>query len=492
MRIAIVGGSVAGLCCGLLLARNGHEVTIFERDATPLPESPEHAFEAWHRVGAPQTRHSHAFLARLHRGLREREPALLEALFAAGAEPMRFRDLLPPALASAAANPEDEEITLLACRRITFEWALRRFALDHTELSFRDGVRVTGLDAVSDSATERPRVSGVVLAGKGGTAERVAADLVVDASGRRSALPEWLAEIGAPAMRVESESCGIFYSSRFYRRVEGAERPQGDGTIGADLGYMKYGIFPGDAGVFSVTLAASPDDEPLRAMTRVEAFEAAAALLPATRAWVDPKLSTPITPVYGMGDLRNVRCFPVDDAGPVALGVVPIGDAWIHTNPLYGRGCTLAWVGAELLSDALGRHSDDLLAFARDLDAGVAREIVPWYEAARRQDRDAIEVARAHRDGADPLAFAAEDGSVEPKAWMRALLRDGFFPALREDIDLLRVFMRTFNLLAPPDDMMTRPEVMQTVLAHFARRDERAPVIQGPDRDTMLEHLAVA
>jgi 2-polyprenyl-6-methoxyphenol hydroxylase-like FAD-dependent oxidoreductase len=492
VRVVVVGGSVCGLFVALLLSRDGHEVTVLERDAAPLPESPERAFHAWRRPGAPQTRHSHAFLARLHAGLRERAPALLDALLAAGAEPLHFRDLLPPSLAAAPVKPEDDELTLLACRRSTFEWVLRRHLQAHAALAFRAGARVTGLDATPDAATGRPRVRGVVLAGAGDADARLPADLVVDASGRGSKLATWLRAIGAPPLRVEAEQCGIFYSSRFYRLREGVARPKGDGTIGADLGYMKYGIFPGDAGVFSVTLAASPDDAPMRAVLEPASFDAATRVLPATRDWVDSAVSEAITPVYGMGDLRNVRCFPVEAGEPLAIGVVPAGDAWIHTNPLYGRGCTLAWVYAELLAACLARHGTDLRAFARDLDAAVAQQIVPWYETARRQDRDAIEVAEAHRVGVDPLAFEGKDGHIEPRAWMRALLRDGFFPALREDVDLLRAFLRTFNLLTPPEDLMTRPEVLQTIIAHFERRGQRPPAIEGPPREEMLRHLLVA
>jgi hypothetical protein len=320
----------------------------------------------------------------------------------------------------------------------------------------------------------------------------VGADLVVDASGRRSRLSEWLRAAGAPGLRREAEPCGIFYSSRFYRLREGVAAPRGDGTIGADLGYMKYGIFPGDAGVFSITLAASPDDAPLRAVLRPHAFTAAAASLPATRAWIDPAVSEPISRVTGMGKLENARRFPVRDGEPVALGVVPVGDALLHTNPLYGRGCTLAFVNAWLLADALRAHPDDPRAFARALDAAVEREMVPWYLSGRAADRDAIEVGAAQRRGEDPYAFQRSDGTVDPRAWMRTLLRDGLFPAMRSDLGILRAFARAFNLLDPPYDLMARPELMAAVLDHWNRRHERAPHVQGPPRTEMLATLAAA
>ena len=64
MRVIVVGGGVAGLGSALALARAGHEVTVLERDDTPMPTSADDAFE-WDRRGAPQVRQSHAFLARL-------------------------------------------------------------------------------------------------------------------------------------------------------------------------------------------------------------------------------------------------------------------------------------------------------------------------------------------------------------------------------------------------------------------------------------------
>jgi len=38
-RIIVLGGGMCGLASGLLLARDGHEVTVLERDAAPVPDS---------------------------------------------------------------------------------------------------------------------------------------------------------------------------------------------------------------------------------------------------------------------------------------------------------------------------------------------------------------------------------------------------------------------------------------------------------------------
>ena len=490
-HVAVVGGSISGLAAAFLLSRSGHRVTVLERDATPLPASHVEAFEQWDRRGSPQTRHSHAFLARLNAILKERAPEFREELLKLGVEELRFEDMARTALGrdDLEFEPEDEEICLLACRRITFEWALRRHVLESGRVRFRDGVKVLGL--LSGKPQEGiPTVRGLRLESEGGAAEELAADLVLDATGRRSVLGRWLEEIGAPKMRKDTEACGIFYCSRFYRTLDGADRPELGGVMGSDLGYMKYGIFPGDAGIFSITLCASPHDDDMRRILREPYFEEVVRSLPATREWVDPSVSEPISQVHPMGNLKNTRCHFVDDGKPLALGVQPIGDALIHTNPLNGRGCTLAFINAEVVDAALTEHPDDPLAFALAVDEGVRREIVPWYEATRAQDRDGIAVTKAHRDGEDPFRFQREDGTVDPRAYMRSLLRDGLLPAMREDITVFRTFMRIFNLLESPQDLMKNPAIMRKAIQSFERRGEREPEVTGPGRDELVQQLA--
>ena len=485
-HIVVIGGSIAGLASALALAGGGRRVTLLEKDPAPLPATPLEAFESWQRPGSPQTRHAHAFLARLRNLLRERAPELLAELLAAGAEELRFENGLPPGLRGTPVLPEDDAFTLLACRRTTFEWALRRHVVTKELAELRDGVEVTGL---LGDAGARPSVRGVKLRERDGRANELAADLVVDASGRRSKLPAWLAELGAPPLRSESAPCGIFYSSRFYRLRDGAAAPPIQGPIAADLGYLKFAIFPGDSRIFSVTLAASPDDEALRALMRDEAFAAAAAALPTVRDWVDPAVSTPISDVHTLASLRGTRRFFVERGEPVALGVAAVGDALIHTNPIVGRGCSLAFVGAWLLADALREHSGDARGFALALDAAVAREIVPWYEAQRAQDADAIRALELERAGVDPFQHQKPDGTVDPQAYIRAVVRDGLIPALGEDVVVLRAFLRMFNLLAPPQAIFSDPDVFGRILASFARRGSRPPRELGPSRDALLAQL---
>ena len=112
------------------------------------------------------------------------------------------------------------------------------------------------------------------------------------AGGRRSTSPTGSPTIGVDPVPEEVEDTGIVYFSRFYGLLAGAEPPPRDGPIGGDLGYLKYAMFQGDNGTFSVTLATPTDDaRAARRAVDADAFDTTAAALPATTAWVDPAIS---------------------------------------------------------------------------------------------------------------------------------------------------------------------------------------------------------
>ena len=488
-HIIVIGGSVTGLGLALALSQRGHRVTVLESDATPMPATHDQAFEKWDRRGSPQARHSHALLARLHNLIRDHAPDLLEKLLACGAEQLKFSDRIQQLFDDPEPEEGDEDVVFLACRRITFEWVLRRHVIDSGLVEFRDGVKVTGLLSRRDDRTGLPRVTGVKTEGAGA----LEADLVIDASGRRTRLDHWLPEIGTPPVRRESSPCGIYYTSRFYRLLDGVDSPPLEGGVeGVDLGYLKVGVFAGDSRVFSITLAASPTDDEIRKVLKQPGFEAAVKAVPKSAEWVSPDVSEPISPVHAMANLTNTRRFLVEDGEPLALGFLAVGDALIHSNPITGRGCSLGWTGAFSIAECLEKNPDDLRALALAYDASVERDIVPWYALQLQQDADAVEVAEAQQRGEDPYLVQNPDGSNNPKAFMRSLLKDGLAPALEENVTLLRIFMRAMNLLEAPRELFKDPRVMPALLESYNRREEREKPYEGPKRAEMVEILAAS
>ncbi|WP_368669253.1 hypothetical protein [Streptomyces hyaluromycini] len=60
----MIGAALGGLQTALLLARDGHDVTVLERDPEPPPADPESSWSRWERPGIPQLRLLHLPLAR--------------------------------------------------------------------------------------------------------------------------------------------------------------------------------------------------------------------------------------------------------------------------------------------------------------------------------------------------------------------------------------------------------------------------------------------
>ncbi len=468
MRIAIVGAGVSGLGAAVNLAHDGHDVVVLERDATPLPTSADEAFE-WNRRGAPQVRHSHAFLARGRNLIRDRLPAVREALLTAGATEVGWADMVQESVIDRSPREGDEDLVMLACRRTTFEWVLRTHALGTDRVEIRDGTIVTGLRTAGGSGA--PRVT-AVQTDRGD----VEADLVVDATGRPSHLIDHLCGIGVPLTETTSSS-GIVYLSRFYRLREGAEPPTSSAFNGADAGYLKFAIFRGDNGTFSITLAYDAEDADMVQLRSSGLFDAAINQMPLITPWIDPDVSEPISPVHYMGGLINrIRHFVVDGEA-IVLGLVAIGDSSVCTNPLYGRGCSLGLVHGALLTDTIRTTCANDAELALAFDDVTQRELKPWYDASVESDRVAMKVARG-----EELSQA--------DAFGRSLFMDGVFPAARENPTVSRAWTRAFNLLEQPLSLMQDQEIVKIAMEYHEKRNDREPVPPpGPPRDEFLRAI---
>jgi 2-polyprenyl-6-methoxyphenol hydroxylase-like FAD-dependent oxidoreductase len=480
----VLGGSVAGLAAARLLRRHFRRVVVLERDARSDVADPEAAFADWERPGVPQFRHSHAFLARLRLVLLAHMPDVLDRLRTAGVREIRLDETVPPGMRW-RPRADDEDVVLLACRRAVFEWALRESVKALPNVELREGVLVSRLLGRANGGG-RPHVAGVRLADE----TEIPAALVVDASGRRSRVPDWLEALGAPRPHERSADTGILYYTRFYRLLTGAPPVGGTGLVAGDLGWVKLAIFPGDRGTFSITVGPPADDAPLKRLADPEQFERFVAAFPALAPWRAPGTSTPIfgptTPVLVMGQLRNRRRRFVDDEGPIAPGLVAVGDSLYHSNPIYGRGCPSALMMVELLDEALGRHGRDLVAMATAYDAACRTHVLPFWEAAVASDRRMLGQERALPAGnRAALVHLAEQAF----GWF---VDRGIVPATRVDPVVFRGLLRLFHMLDTPEDLVRNPELLLRtvpVLARVLRGDVPAQQFPPTSREDVLRQL---
>lgn len=413
----VVGGSVAGLAGALALHTAGYEVLILERSAPP-PEGPvASAAAGWHRPAVPQAQQSHTLTSLGVRVLRERAPEVMAALLAAGAELFDLTRSLPPGVSDRAREEGDDDLVSLGSRRTTFELVLHRYvrALPRVSWRYRTAVRGLLLDA------DRRAVRGVLGEGGGHSGEKIAGDIVVDATGRRALSRTWLREAGVRLDEDRTEPSGLAGFARFYRLTRHGPY---NGTSASDRpgplnrGHAAGGVWdhyagvlhPGDAGTFSIALGVLPGDRELGRLREPAAFTAVARATPGLAPWLADGVSDPISPVHALTSPPNTLRAAATEA-PVA-GLFPLGDGACVTNPLFGLGMSLALEHAFRLADLLAARPvvDDAQARAA---AQLAEEIHrPWYELSAAADRERIARWRSALPGAPADGHADRSGGT--------------------------------------------------------------------------------
>ncbi len=485
-RMVIVGGSIAGLATALALSRMGQDVVVLEQDVPPPPGSPNELFTSWKRRGVPQLRHSHGFLARLRNLLRDRYPDLLEALLAEGAQERTLEGSLPPVLAPLyKPAPDDDDLTTLLCRRTTFERVLHAYVSEQPRVSLQSGVKVLGVHHALDDDAKTPRLTGLLIQ-QGDTRRDRFAETIIDATGRLSPFPAWLRALGVQLQEDQHET-GIVYYTRYYRLLNGVAEPQrtNHSSMG-DLGYLKFGVFPADDQTFSLTLAIPTVETDLRILKNNDVFSQVCQRLPALAPWLDPKCAEPTSNVFVMGGLRNTyRQFVVDNQ-PVVRGFFAVGEASIHTNPLYGRGCSLSFLHAHLLADAVAAHTDHAER-ARHFHRATEQQLRPFYQTAVK--RDAAGLRRAEQGMTSPRKPRPHE------RLMRSFVQHGLATAMRGDLNVRRAFLRDFNMLEPPNIAIRQPDIILRILRFWLRGKHRNAHLYtpsaGPSRSDMRQILGL-
>ena len=466
----IIGAGVVGLGAALLLCGDGHEVTVLERDADAPPAGTEEIWGSWQRKGVNQFRLPHFFLAR-YRGLLDSElPEVKTGLVAEGA--VRLNPVLDaPEAIRGSAREEDDAFACISGRRCVVEAAVAAVAGQTQHLEIRRGTAVTALVTGPFAHDGVPHVAGVAL----DTGEEITADLVVDMTGRRSALPQWLEAIGARPPHDELDDSGFVYYGRHFRSADGSIPPALGGFL-MHLGSVSVLTLPADNGTWSVTLVASAKDKALYRLHDAAIWEKAVRSLPLVAHWLDGQ---PIDDrVTAMARIEDRHRNLVVNGAPVATGVVAVGDAWACSNPTVGKGASIGMLQAVLLRDTITAAGlDDPWGFACSFHRATAEMIEPWY-------RDTLAGDRHRLAEIDALIGGREYRPRDP-GWE---IGQAFASAAFKDPDCLRGFVSAAMVLTRSADVMARPGVLDKVMALGAGwRDEPLP---APSRGELLSIVA--
>jgi 2-polyprenyl-6-methoxyphenol hydroxylase-like FAD-dependent oxidoreductase len=379
-RAVVVGAGLAGMLAAAALSAAVDEVVVVERD--DLPDGPAH------RRGVPQGRHAHLLMPGGLEAMEELIPGagVRERLLEAGAHEVAFGSGMVAWTAQGWLRRwRDGGPRMVTCSRALLDWVVRDLVLERFPRVRIERGRAEGL------AGSAARVTGVrIVPGTdddGTAAEReLAADLVVEASGRGSRITAWLEELGIGGVRERTIDVGLVNATRLYRTPEGAE----DFPLTV-LQADPYGGRPGRSGMvlpieggrWMVSLAGTRGGgEP---PADAESFLRYTLDLPHPIVGQLISGAEPLGEVHVSRSTKNTRRY-LERLRTWPEGLMVLGDAVATFNPAYGQGMSVAAIGAVELRRELERGGPVAPGLARRVQRRAARVVEAAWASAVGQD----------------------------------------------------------------------------------------------------------
>jgi 2-polyprenyl-6-methoxyphenol hydroxylase-like FAD-dependent oxidoreductase len=433
----VIGASMAGLVAARVLSHRFARVTVLDRDDLPTTVQP--------RAGVPQGRHGHGLLASGTAALEQLFPGLQRELVSAGAVPGDVIGNVRWFQHGYYKARFDSGLRGILLSRPLLEQTLRRMVQGIPNVSIESDTHVLGLIADRDRQT----VTGVRTRRGANAATLDGTGLVVDAAGRASRSPEWLADLGYEQPSESRVVVNLGYTTRFFRR-----RPSDlngdrgaiiapDPRLGRRVGFML--AQEGDRWI--VTLAGWLGDH---APVDAKGFQEFARTLPRPDIYDVITQAEPVSDPVAYVFPANLRRH-YERLTRLPAGYVVMGDAICSFNPFYGQGMSVAALEGQLLDRCLAAGLADLpQRFFRQ-----ARRIIdtPWMIAA----------------GSD-FAFAGVRGTKPPGTDATNWYLQHVHRVASSDRTVCRAFFDVANLLVPATRLFAPRIVARVVLGSLRSR----------------------
>ncbi|WP_216916956.1 NAD(P)/FAD-dependent oxidoreductase [Nocardia noduli] len=427
----VIGGGLAGTLAAWALRGVAERVVVVERDR--YPSGPDF------RAGVPQARHAHLLLEAGHRIIEELMPGIGAELLAAGASRIAMSHELRWLGPAGWMAPHDSDVAFYSCTRPLLDFLVLRRARTDPRIEFRENTDVIGLIGtarVIDGVNVRDRNTR--------SQNRIEAELVIDASGRSSRVPDWLAGLGCAPIAEEIVDAGVSYLSRLYERppetdpgfkalylqtrapqhrYTGSLLPVEERRWLCSVGSIATESLSGETG-FEVLLSRMRD--PILAETLAGAH--------------------PVGPVRAFRPKPSVRRHYERHAAPD--GLVVLGDAGTSFNPVFGQGMSVAALGAWTLRQTVRRHNS--------IGHRAARAT---RHTTSKSSRDAW-LMSSSEDTRFPETLGGPTGPLT--GWLHRYL-DHVLDRATHDAAVAASFAEVMSLVAAPTTLL-HPRVLASVL----------------------------
>lgn len=439
----VVGGSIAGIASAKALADRFDRVIVLEKDRQHL------RMEG--RPGAAQGWHLHHLLTAGRHELEKLFPGIIDDMVREGAFNVDMASQYHLRLAGSWKKRVAGDIQITCAGRPLLEWCVRRRLDDEPKVRYHYDAEMQ--DLVYDAASNT--VLGVAISdGKGGL-EVIPAELVVDASGKNTRMPEFLERIGTGKPELEQDILNCFYSSMWFHVPP--ERQWKDKVMEICFSYRpneqtyaaQYYIDTSRT-ILCCSLIEYNSYSPPRNEREFRDF---------AKRMQSPLVAQNIEGLEPASQVHNFRMpqmqrYRYEKLAKLPNAMVVVGDAYTSTDPVAGLGMTITLQEVARLHDLLKRH------------APTSPELVKRYFRAISKIADgAWFVIREQTLRFDWI----KDVEKKRPFYFRFLnwYMDRVTELVHDDIESYKKFLAVIHLVKPAGALLT-PTVMARVIGKWA------------------------
>jgi 2-polyprenyl-6-methoxyphenol hydroxylase-like FAD-dependent oxidoreductase len=381
-KAIVIGGGIAGLLAARILSDHFSKTIILEKDRYPKEKGP--------RNGTPQANHIHVFLAKGMQTILDLFPGIEEKLLSQGGHKIDVISKAKFKFPTGWARNFNSGMNTVVCSRQLLEYTIRQEILEkYSNIKIIENTMVVGLATTTNS--EQKIITGVkVIYGNGNDdinkTTTINANLVVDASGRRSETPIWFEKIGLEKPKETKINSFIGYAGRRVQLLSTQSSPL----------LSNYKVV--------VVFTNPPNNPRMAVMTAIEDNQWQLGLLGIGKTYppTDEKGFLDFAKELGVEDVYKI----VRDAKPISniygyredgsriyhyekikkwpKNFIVLGDAVSAFNPIYAQGVTVAAIQSKILDNLLYKYKKNhTAALKKGFEIKFQRKIaklnsLPW------------------------------------------------------------------------------------------------------------------